>query len=134
MTLKYSDDDITDEEIRELNLQEAAHQYMMQQDTQSQSNLPPFQQSQTTPQVPPATDDHYLPDGLNTKLSQIAQKQPAQLLDGSPCVLIPNPLFAGVLWHQIGFFVQNDTYKLYAIYVAIFAEIPIIMLNQGLLI
>ena len=35
MTLKYSDeDDITHEEMRELNLQAATHQYMMQQDAQ----------------------------------------------------------------------------------------------------
>ena len=33
MTLKYSDEDaVTDEEMRELNLQGATHQYMMQQD------------------------------------------------------------------------------------------------------
>ena len=30
MTLKYSDNEVTDEEIRELNLQTAAHQYMME--------------------------------------------------------------------------------------------------------
>ena len=35
MTLKYSDEDeVTDEEMRELNLQAAACQYMMQQDTE----------------------------------------------------------------------------------------------------
>ena len=73
MMLKYSDDHITDEEIRELNLQEAACQYMMQQDAQSQVTSLPFKQSQTSPKVPPTTDDHYLPDGQNTKLNQIAQ-------------------------------------------------------------
>ena len=84
MILKYPDEDITDEEKQELNLQEAAYQYMMQQDTQSQVTPSPFQQSQTSPHVPPTTNDPYLPDGQNTKLNQIAQKQPAQLLDGSP--------------------------------------------------
>ena len=34
MTLKYSDDEITDEELRGINLQTAAHQYMMESDTQ----------------------------------------------------------------------------------------------------
>ena len=30
MTLKYSDDEVTDKELRELNLQTRAHQYMME--------------------------------------------------------------------------------------------------------
>ena len=34
MTLKYSDDDITDEEMRELSLQTTAHQHMMESDAQ----------------------------------------------------------------------------------------------------
>ena len=34
MTLKYSDDEVTDEEMRQLNLQAAAHQHMMEQDAQ----------------------------------------------------------------------------------------------------
>ena len=43
MTLKYSDNDATDEELRELNLQTAAQQYMMQQDTQNKTTPLPFQ-------------------------------------------------------------------------------------------
>ena len=35
MMLKYSDDEVTDEKIKELNLQTAAQQYMMQQDAQN---------------------------------------------------------------------------------------------------
>ena len=34
MMLKYSDDEVTDEEMRELNLQATAHQYMMKSDAQ----------------------------------------------------------------------------------------------------
>ena len=36
MTLKYSDDEVTDEEMRELNLQTEVHQYMMESDAQHQ--------------------------------------------------------------------------------------------------
>ena len=50
MTLKYSDDDVTDEELKELNLQMTAQQYMMQQDAQKETTLPPFQQTQATSQ------------------------------------------------------------------------------------
>ena len=37
MMLKYSDNEVTDEEIRGLNLQTAAHQYMMESDAQHQT-------------------------------------------------------------------------------------------------
>ena len=43
MMLKYSDDEVTDEEIRELNLQTAAHQYMMESDAQHQTTPISFQ-------------------------------------------------------------------------------------------
>ena len=43
MTLKYSDDEVTDEEIRELNLQTTAHQYMMESDAQHQTTPNLFQ-------------------------------------------------------------------------------------------
>ena len=72
MTLKYSDEDeVTDEEMRELNLQAATCQYMMQQDPQA-------------PSQPTEEEDKYIPDGQNTRLSQVAQKQLAYLPDGSP--------------------------------------------------
>ena len=49
MTLKYSDEDeVTDEEMRELNLKAATCQYMMQQDEQNSTTLIPFQ----VPQAP----------------------------------------------------------------------------------
>ena len=44
MTLKYSDDEVTDEEMRQLNLQAAAHQHMMEQDAQQPTTSLPFQQ------------------------------------------------------------------------------------------
>ena len=43
MTLKYSENEVTDEEIRELNLQTAAHQYMMESDAQHQTTPTSFQ-------------------------------------------------------------------------------------------
>ena len=46
MTLKYSDDEVTDEEMRQLNLQAAAHQHMMEQDAQQPTTPLPFQQPQ----------------------------------------------------------------------------------------
>ena len=91
MTLKYSDDEVTDEELRELNLQTAAHQYMMQQNAQNETTPLPFQKPQVSPQEPMPTYDWYLPDGQNTQLSQVAQKQPVQLPDGSPGIQVQIP-------------------------------------------
>ena len=45
MMSKYSDDDVTDEELKELYLQTAAQQYMMQQDAQNETTPLPFQQT-----------------------------------------------------------------------------------------
>ena len=45
MTLKFSDDEVTDE-MRQLNLQAAAHQCMMEQDAQQPTTPLPFQQPQ----------------------------------------------------------------------------------------
>ena len=45
MTLKYSDDEITDEELRGINLQTATHQYMMEFDAQQKTTLVPFQKT-----------------------------------------------------------------------------------------
>ena len=123
MMLKYSDDEVTDEEMRELNLQTAAQQYMMQQDAQNKITPLHFQQSPKSQQTPVSTDDHYLPDGQNTWLSQVAQKQPAQLPDGSPRYRLQIPYlqeFFDTHWY----FVQDCTFELYAIYDATFVEIP----------
>ena len=84
MTLKYSDEDeVTDEEMRELNLQAATHQYVMQQDAQNSTTPIPFQDPQAQSQ-PTEEEDKYIPDGQNTRLSQVAQKQLVYLSDGSP--------------------------------------------------
>ena len=45
MTLKYSNDEITDEELREINQQTAAHQYMMESDAQQKTTPIPFQKT-----------------------------------------------------------------------------------------
>ena len=43
MTLKYFDDEVTDEEMRELNIQTPACQYMMESDAQHQTTPISFQ-------------------------------------------------------------------------------------------
>ena len=83
MTLKYSDDEITDEELQELNLQAAAQQYMLQQDAQQKVTPIPFQDSQSI-QTPIQVDDHYISDVQNTQMSQVVHIQPAKLPNGSP--------------------------------------------------
>ena len=65
----------------------------------------------------------YIPNGQNTQLSQIVHKQPAQLPDGTPQIRLQIPYleeFFDTMWYLI----HKDTYKLYAIYDTIFAEIP----------
>ena len=123
MTLKYSNDEITDEELRGINLQTAAHQYMMKSDVQQKTTPIPFQKmpSPLRPSVSPS--ECYILDGQNTWLSQIAHRQPTQLLDGSPGIRIQVPYleeFFDTMWYLI----CEDTYKLYAIYDTIFTEIP----------
>ena len=83
MTLKYSDDEVTDKEMRQLNLQAAAHQHMMEQDSQQPTTPLPFQQPQDPVQTQ-APEDRYIPDGQNTRLSQVSQKQTTYLPDGIP--------------------------------------------------
>ena len=123
MTLKYSDEDeVTDEEMRELNLQAAACQYMMQQDAQSSTTPIPFQDPQA-PSQPTKEEDKYIPDGQNTRLSQVAQKQLVYLPDGSPGFRMQIPYlqqFFGTNW----FLVCKDMFELFAIYDAIFLETP----------
>ena len=65
MTLKYSDDEITDEELRGINLQTAAHQYMMESDAQQKTTLIPFQKTSSPPR-PVSPSECYIPDGQNT--------------------------------------------------------------------
>ena len=68
-------------------------------------------------------NDQYIPDGQNTQLSQIVQKYPAQLLDGTPGIQLQIPYleeFFGTRWYLI----HEDTFELYAIYDTIFTEIP----------
>ena len=82
MMLKYSDDEVTDEEMRELNLQTTAHQYMMKSDAQHQTTPISFQKPPSTSRAM-SPSKHYIPDGQNTQLRQIVHQQPAQLPDGS---------------------------------------------------
>ena len=100
MMLKYSDDEITDEELRELNLQTAAQQYMMESDAQQKTTPIPFQTNQS-PLRQVSMNEHYIPDGQNTQLSQIAQKQPAQLPDGTPGIRLQIPVLGRILWHYM---------------------------------
>ena len=65
MMWKYSDDEVTDEEIRKLNLQTAAHQYMMESDAQHQTTPISFQKPPSSSRAM-SPSEHYIPDGQNT--------------------------------------------------------------------
>ena len=122
MTLRYSDDEITNEELRGINIKTAAHQYMMESDAQ-QKTAPILFQKTPSPLTAVSPSEHYIPDGQNTQLSQTAHKQQAQLLDGTAGIRIQIPYleeFFDTVWYLI----CEDTYELYAIYDAIFTEIP----------
>ena len=83
MMLRYSNsDEVADKEMRQLNLQDAAHTYMMEHDAQDSITPVPFQDPKSPSQLI-ETEDRYIPDGQNTRLSQVAQKQLAHLPDGS---------------------------------------------------
>ena len=123
MTLKYSDDQVTDEEMRQLDLQAAAHQHMMEQDGQQPTTPLPFQQPQDPVQKQAWEEDRYILDGQNTRFSQVSQKQTAYLPDGIPGFRMQIPYlsqFFGTHWYLV----QKDTYAMYAIYDALFSEIP----------
>ena len=95
---------------------------MMQQDAQSSTTLIPFQDPQA-PSQPTEEEDKYIPDGQNTRLSQVAQKQLVYLPDGSPGFRMQIPYlqqFFGTNW----FLVCKDMFKLFTIYDAIFLETP----------
>ena len=68
MPLKYSDNEVTDEERRQLNLQAAAHQHMMEQDAQQPTTPLPFQQPKDPVQTQAQEEDRYIPDGQNTRV------------------------------------------------------------------
>ena len=72
MTLKYSDDEFTDEKLGEINLQTAAHQYMIETNAQQKTTPIPFQKTPSPPRQVPLSD-HHIPDGQNTKLSISSQ-------------------------------------------------------------
>ena len=123
MTLMYSDDEVTDEEMRQLNLQAAAHQHMMEQDAQQPTTPLPFQQPQDSVQTPTQEEDIYIPDGQNIRLSQVSQKQTAYLPDGIPDFRMQIPYWSEI-FSTHWYLVQKDTYAMYAIYDALFSEIP----------
>ena len=122
MTLKYSDDEIMDRELRGINLQTTAHQYMMESDAQKMTTHIPFQKTPSPLRQVPLSDCH-IPDGQNTWLSQVVHNQPAQLLDGTPGIRLQIPYlkeFFGTMWYLI----HENMFELYAIYDTIFTEIP----------
>ena len=60
-------------------------------------------------------NEFHIPDGQNTRLSQIVQKQPAQLPDGAPGIRLQTLYleeFFGTTWYLI----CEDMFQLYAIY------------------
>ena len=123
MTLKYSDDEVTDEEMRQLNLQAAAHQHMMKQDAQQPTTPLPFQQPHDPVQTQAPEEDRYILDGQNTRLSQVSQKQTTYLPDGSPGFRMQIPyLIEFFSTHR--YLAQKETHAMHAIYNALFSEIP----------
>ena len=62
MMLKYSDDE---EEMKELNLQTTAHQYMMESDAQHQTTPISFQKT-PSPLRAVSPSECYIPNGQNT--------------------------------------------------------------------
>ena len=121
MTLRYSDsDETTDEEMSQLNLQNATHTYMMEQNAQDSITPVSFQDPKSPSQLT-EVETKYIPDGQNTRLSQVAQKQLAHLLDESSGFRLQIPYlqqFFGTTW----FLVHKDTFKLFAIYDTVFFE------------
>ena len=120
--MKYSDDKITDEELRGINLHTAACQYMMGSDAQQKTTPIPFQKT-PSPQRSVSPSECYIPDGQNTQLSQIAHRQPALLLDGLPGIRVQIP-YLEEFFLTIWYLNCDDTYELYAIYDTTFTEIP----------
>ena len=62
MTLKYSDDEIMNEELRGINLQTTAHQYMMESDAQKKTTHILFQKT-LSPLTQVPLSDCYILDG-----------------------------------------------------------------------
>ena len=121
MTLKYPDDGATDEELKELHLQTAAQQYIMQQDAQNETTPLPFQQTQVTSQKLSKENDRYPPYGQNTRLTQIAQNELATLPDGSPGYRLQIPYlqkFFSTPWYLI----CKDNFKIYTNHDMTFSE------------
>ena len=114
MTLKYSDDEVTDEEMKELNLQTTAHYYMMESDAQHQTT-PILFQKPPSPLRAVSLSEHYIPDGQNTRLSQIVHQQPTQLPDGSQGIRL-QILYSEEFFDTMWYLTHDDMYGLYAIY------------------
>ena len=95
---------------------------MMESDAQQKTTPILFQKTPSSLR-PVSSSEHYIPDGQNTWLSQIAHRQPTQLPDGSPGIRLQIPYleeFFDTTWYLI----CKGTYELYAIYDTIFTEIP----------
>ena len=82
-----------------------------------------FQQPQDPVQTQAREEDRYILDGQNTRLSQVSQKQTTYLPDGIPSFRMQITYlskFFGTHWYLV----QKDTYAMYAIYDALFSDIP----------
>ena len=75
---------------------------MMESDAQQKTTPIPFQK--TLSPLRPVS-----PDGQNTRLSQIAHRQPAQLLDGSPGIRLQIP-YLEEFFHTTWYLIYDDTY------------------------
>ena len=112
--------ELTDEQMRQMDLGVAAHQYMMEYDAQL-PDTPSFQKTQSS--VQSQQEDRFIPDGQNTRLSQVAHQQPAALPDGTPGVRIHIP-YLNEFFDTNWYLVVEETYALYAIYDNFFSMIP----------
>ena len=124
MTLKYSDDEITDEELRELNLQTAAQQYIdgvrcsAKDYTYSVSDKPVSPKASVNEQ---ALHSRWTEHPAEPDCSKAAS---SQLPNGTPGIrlqILYLEEFFGTTWYLI----WEDTFELYAIYDAIFYRDPI---------
>ena len=101
---------------------------MMQSDVQQKTTPIPFQNNQS-PQRTVLINECYIPDGQSTQLNDVVHRQPAQLPDGTPGIwlqILYLVEFFGTRWYLI----CEHTFELYAIYDAIFTDIPYFAQSQ----
>ena len=122
MMLKYSDDEVTDEEIRGVKF--TNHSSSVYDGVWCSAPDYTYFVSETPLSFESCvTSEHYIPDGQNTWLSQIVHQQPTQLPDGLQGIRL-QILYLEEFFDTMWYLIWDDTYGLHAIYDTIFTEIP----------